>query len=110
MMNFTYNTQAQLAHIGWAGFVTLALWLVTAISPRSAALLVMAGSAIKEFIVDPLTESIQVQGSAWQDFGFLAIGAALAIVVIAVAMTMQHFSPHRHKERNEHFGSDCQRV
>jgi len=109
MMDFSYNTQAQLAHVGWAGFLVVSLWLLFDWRPRFCAGVVMMFGAVKEFIVERYTESLQVQGSPWKDFAWWTFGAALAILVFAIAMTVHHFKPPKEKPSVD-FRNHRQRV
>lgn len=72
----------QLAHIGWGGFLALAIG--QHFKFKYAMLAVMVFAAAKEGIFDPLTETKAEQGSGWEDFGFWVLGvfAAYAAVVL----------------------------
>lgn len=69
----------QFTHVGWGGFLTLALQLHF----WWGFLAVVAFAAVKEFVFDPLTKSTAPCGSTQSDridFLFFGIGVALGLI------------------------------
>ncbi|MGA2481720.1 MAG: hypothetical protein ABSF92_01215 [Candidatus Acidiferrales bacterium] len=85
-LNLSYDALAQLAHVGWAGTLTLivALWL-----PLWVALVfVPLAGAVKEFAIEPRIEDAETQGSAWRDFAFWCLGVGIAFIAVAARILL----------------------
>ena len=67
----------QIAHVGWGAYLTLVFGLH--MRALYAAAIIIGFAAVKEGIFDPLTETKQLQGSGWEDFGFWMAGIGLGI-------------------------------
>lgn len=82
-INLTLNEVAQLAHVGWGGFIAMS---IMHFHPNYilAALVVIGFAAGKEFIFDKLTEGSANQGNDVEDFLFFLVGMAAALVVWAL--------------------------
>ncbi len=78
-----FNTLAQISHFGWGTAVVLAGNLFHARFPVAGAWLLYA--AIKEFFYDQRYETPEVRGSSLEDFLFQAAGAAVGLILVAVA-------------------------
>jgi uncharacterized protein involved in cysteine biosynthesis len=72
----------QIAHVGWAGFLTLLL--AGHIRLAYAALAVFLFASIKEAVFDPLTETKAEQGSGWEDWAFWLLGIGLGALSLLV--------------------------
>jgi len=78
------NQQAQVSHVGWG----LALMLLSLKFPRvhpaywAATLSGLAG--FKEVVVDPLTETVQMQVSGWEDFGLWLFGIWVGYLIVVI--------------------------
>jgi hypothetical protein len=70
----------QLAHVGWGAFLTLAISQHT--HTYYAALAVLAAATVKEAIVDPLTETVALQGSGFEDWAFWCLGIAVGLIAL----------------------------
>ena len=77
-MKITFNTVSQFAHVGWGGFLTLAVLLF---DPKwwVAAIVVASVAALKEFVWDKLTEDVTTQGNDFEDFAFFLVGIVIAL-------------------------------
>jgi hypothetical protein len=73
----------EIAHVGWAAFLVLALAKFT--HPFLALIVVVGGSAIKELSIDPLTKSPTPCGNQLNDLDDLAFLTAGAIMGYLVA-------------------------
>jgi len=80
-ITISYDTLAQLAHVGWGAMLVFIVALL--ILPWwAAALLVSAAGAVKEFVVERFIEDTHTQGSALRDFLFWCVGVAVAVIVL----------------------------
>ena len=67
----------QMAHVAWGAFLLMAISQHTTIG--HAALIVTTIATVKEGLIDPLTETVALQGSGLQDWSFWMIGIVLGI-------------------------------
>lgn len=80
-LSLSYNALAQLAHVGWGLALVYTLYAFE-VKLRYCLASVLAFAFLKEGVFDVLFESASVQGSGLEDFGFLALGAFLAVCVL----------------------------
>ena len=78
-----FNMVSQFSHFGWGLAVVLTGNLFHKALPVGGLWLLYA--AIKEFFYDERYETPEVRGSSLEDFVFQAMGAGVALVLIAVA-------------------------
>jgi hypothetical protein len=75
-IDLSANTLAQMAHFGWGALIVLAVALatgsVTGILIGAGVMLFLA--ALKEAVIDPLTETPETQGSGVEDFFYWMAG------------------------------------
>jgi hypothetical protein len=76
-----YETWAdQISHVGWGAFLTLAI--AQHETPLHAVLVVLAAATVKEAIVDPLTETVALQGSGFEDWAFWCLGIVVGLAFL----------------------------
>ena len=80
-IHLSFDTVAQLAHVGWGAMLTFIVALVF-LPWWAAGLLVTGAGAVKEFGIEPHLEDVQTQGSALRDFLFWCLGVAIAEIVL----------------------------
>ena len=70
----------QISHVGWGAALTLGL--AQHMTHGYATLAVLAGVTIKEGVIDPLTETLALQGSGLEDWAFWCLGIIVGLAVM----------------------------
>lgn len=78
----TFNLVAQSAHLFSSIAIMYICYYTIHWNPYIACGSVILASFLKEKVIDPLVETVDVQGKWYEDFGVQSIGAVVALLLI----------------------------